>query len=485
MARNTFSDSGDSNSPYRKPTGPVGGDTGGSAFQQQLMNKLSAAGGGGNSNPYANPFPNRVNPNSLGNPTQQSGGPMYGPPIYDAQGNATIMGQIVPDVWPHTTPNPLPGPVDPYQQLQQQLMEQLNAIQVQQTPIEKLRAAAEAAASREYDPQISGLEAEIKNTQGRAQTGQTQSRDMYNALAQDLANQLPNITQQYKQAEDATAQRYDQAMQQMQGGFQQQQNQQQDILNRLGIQAAMGDPSMQRANQDQQYFQNQFNLSKQQNLDALNQMQNTDTGYNQKMQGNTRLAGENRAQDIGRDLESYMTGANAKMGSLRAGKASAIEQLIAQLEQQDAARVSQSQQNAFQQAMAMNNFGLDMLKTKNQSTQADNDLMLKLMELQQKQNSGFGNIGGIDSATNYLARVNPQDQAKSQQLMDIFNKLLMSPDIVSGKQVITDPGTGQKTNSPITNEYAMNRLREMALQNKLGGNDINTLMNMYQLYSKR
>src|ERR1700754_1830312 len=219
----------------------------------------------------------------------------------------------------------------PLDLLQQQLNQQLAQIPDYTTPTDQLRQQAEAQMNSQYDPLIQALQQQIQQTTSRATKNEGQAKDMYNSLAQGLAADIPQITQQAKAAQDETSNRYSQASQQLQNEYKTQANDQQDVLQRLGIQAAAPEAN-QQASTDQAYFQQQNDLSKQQALDAQQQQQASATNYQQNLSDTSRQAGLNTAQDIASQLEDYLQGANSQLGGLQAQRSSGIEALLGQLQ---------------------------------------------------------------------------------------------------------------------------------------------------------
>lgn len=378
-----------------------------------------------------------------------------------------------------------PDPVDPFTKLTQDLLAQVQGINSQFTPDDVLRSQAQSQVSAQYDPLIQQLQGQMDRTTNRAHENQDKARSMYNSLGDSFMNSIGDINSQNQQAQNDASNRYDSAVARMQQQYADQASQQQAIMNRLGIQAAQGDPRLQQAATDQNYFQNTMQMDKQHQLDMLQGQNQADQGYQRGIASSSKLAGENTAQDIGRQLEDYLGQSNDKLTGLRTQEVSDLTNLFNQLKGQDQQRVSSANSAAFNQLMALNNFQLDALKAQNQSTNDQNNLALKLQELQQKMNGNMlGQNSGMSGAANLLAQRYGTDTNTATLLQNILAQTLSSPDVVSGKQLIQDPATGADTTVPMTPEYVMQKLRELAAQNNVkNGGDINNLIDAYLAYN--
>lgn len=376
-----------------------------------------------------------------------------------------------------------PPEVNPYEALQQQLMAQLQGINTPAASDQSLRDQANSQAAMQYDPVIAALQGEMDRTSQKSQQDQGKARDMYNALASGFNSEIPGIQQQSQADQNAVTQQYNNNAAQMQAAYQAQQQQQQDLMNKLGIQAAQGDPRLQQAATDQQYFANQNQTDAQHQRDMLQQIAAADTGYQRNIASSSKLAGENTAQDLNNQLNQYLGSANDKMSGLQTSKAADITNLYNQLKNADAQRVTQSNQDAFNQLMSLNNFQLNTLNAQNQQQNSQNDFALKLQELQQKlQGNSMGQNSGLSGSANLLAQRYGTDVNKATQLENILGQVLSQPDVISGQQKTKD-ANGQDTMVKMTPEYVMQQLRNLAQKNNLQGGDINNLIDAYLAFN--
>jgi hypothetical protein len=366
--------------------------------------------------------------------------------------------------------------IDPFTALQQQLFSAVNGIGFAPTPLEQLRKMAESQVSAQFDPQISALQGEMDRHSKRGKENAKTARDMYGSLAKDFLAELPAMTEQFA-AEDAAAnQRYDQSQQQMQGEYDKQAAEQNAVLKRLGIQAAAPDAS-QQAMEDQAYFQNQSEMDQQSALSALNEQQQAQTNYQQNLGSNARMAGENAAQDIRAMLQDYLGQAGTQLAGLQGQKSSAIEALLAQMQQQDQQNIAKQRQQEFENQMALYNFQLNTMKAANsgQGGGSANDPF------------GGGLSTGLAGAQNYLASQYPDQDILASNLMEQINDVLSNKQVTQGKFVL-EPGNEALGKSPkysdVGQEYMMDLLRREFEKegDRYSTGDINATMNALLAY---
>jgi hypothetical protein len=344
--------------------------------------------------------------------------------------------------------------------LADQLQQQLAGIQPHGTPLDQLQKQANASVSAQFDPQINQLLRDMGSTKSRATKNEGEAKGMYNALSQDLVNQLPQVQQQMQQQQNDVASRYADAKNNLQQQYQDQSQQQQNVLQQLGIQAAAPDAS-QQMNTDQKYFQQQNQLSSNQALDQLASQGNADQDYLRDMAGSSRLAGTNAANDIASQLEQYMQNAQGQVEDLKGSKANALAAMVQQLQQQDAQNQQSQYNNAFDQMMKLNQFqqGVQQDNTTNQL-----DMQKLLLQQQQMQQSGqpqspFKGTSGMTGLSNFLSEQYPNNPGEATALSQLVASVLSNPDVQLGRRQV---GT---SSVPITNEYLIQLLRNAAQQN--------------------
>jgi hypothetical protein len=365
------------------------------------------------------------------------------------------------------------APVDSFQQL----IEQINSIRAEATPYDTLLQQATGSAGAQFDPLIAELQGQMAATEKRGKANQAQAKQMYGDLATDIAAQMPEITNQMAAASKETQTRYDQTQAALQGEYNKQAEAQNALFQKLGIQAAAPEAS-QQAMDDQAYFQQQSNSDEAAAMALLNQMKNADVSYNRQSSDNTRLAGVNAAQDIGAQLEDYLQQAGSKLSGLRAGRESAIQSALAQLQQQDAQRVQQQEETEYDRLMDLFNLQLKMQQMQQDAAESQNSPLFK-------------GTNGPSGASNYLSEVyGTGDSTSSGAIMDIINQVMSDPSVIAGKYNTGEKDAyGKEITNKVTDEYLIDLLRKQMSPDSQGmtgysfsAADINNAINALLAY---
>lgn len=339
-----------------------------------------------------------------------------------------------------------------------QLQQQLQGIQSQPTPLTSLEQQANATVNSQYDPQINALTRDMADTNKRGKANEHTASSMYNDLAQDIANQLPAVQQQTQADQASTAGRYNDAKTDLQNQYAQQSQNQQGILQQLGIQAAAPDANKQGA-ADQAYFQNQNDLSKNQALDQVTSQGNADQSYFRSMSDTSKMAGTNASNDIATQLESYMQNAQGQKEDLQGAKSNALTALLQQLETSDAQNQQSQYNTQFDQMMQMNNLQRGLTNDQNSNQMDQLKLALQQQQMQQSQNkSPFAGTSGMTGMSTYLAGKYPDNPGEASQLSSLIASVLSNKDVQNGRR---QDGT---SSIPVTNEYLIQLLRNQAGQ---------------------
>lgn len=371
------------------------------------------------------------------------------------------------------------GALDPFAQLQQDLFAQYGGINVAPTPLEQLRQMAEEQVAAQFDPMIQLLQSQMGQKIKRGERSQSQAREMYNALGADILAELPAMTKQFA-AEDAEANtRYDSAQKLLQQQYGKQSDQQQAVLQQLGIQAAAPEAS-QQAMEDQKYFQSQFEGEQQAALNALAEQQRAAQTYQTQLGSSSRMAGENTAQDIRSALEDYLDQANVQMSGLQSQRGAALASLLQQMQSQDAQRIQQEEQQQFENLMALSRFQLDAAKASADQAGTGGPQSL------------FGDATtGLPGAQNFLAEKYPDQPILASGLMEQIQDVLGSKLATQGKFILEpgDPATGRAARySDVGQEMLQDLLRReierenQAQPGRYGNMDINTAIAALQAY---
>lgn len=339
------------------------------------------------------------------------------------------------------------GGGDPIQNLMDQVMGQYNSINVAPTSYEKLKRLAEQQVGMQFDPMIALLKQQMGQHQNRAQRSMGEARSMYDALGADFISQLPELTQQYAAEDRETNSRYDGAQKVLQDQYKNQQNEQNAVLQQLGIQAAAPDASRQ-AQADQSYLQGQMESDQQSALDALKQQQTAQSDYTRNLGNSSRMAGENTAQGIAQQLNDYLGQADTQMAGLQGQRGSALSALIQQMQSQDAQRVQQEEQQQFQNLMSLSNFQLDAAKLMGQNAASGNESL-------------FGDAtSGLPGAQNFLAEKYPNSPIIASNLMEQLNDVMSNKQVVQGKYIL-DPGDPSTGKSPVYSDVGQQMMEDL------------------------
>lgn len=398
-------------------------------------------------------------------------------PSSDASSLAEMIERQAVDQKAQANAMPGGGAPNPVQGLMDQFTSQYNSINVPSTPFEELQRLASSQVNAQFDPMMQMLQQQMDSTTKKGKANQGEARDMYGALSRDFLSQIPEMTQQFAAQDQETNSRYDNAQAELEKMYGQQANQQQAILQQLGITAAAPDAS-QQARDDQSYFQGQMELEQQSAMDQLNSQQGAAQNYQQNLGDTTRIAGENAAQDIGRMLQEYLGQANTQMGGLQSQKSTALGSLLSQMQAQDADRVAKEEQQQFDNLLAMSRFQMDAA---GQMADSENNVA-----------GLFGDVTtGLQGAQTFLAEKYPGQDLLASNLMQQINDVLANEDVVRGKFQL-DPGTKDGRKGPTYSDVGQEKMldllraefeRENAQQpGRYGTADINTTLNAMLAY---
>lgn len=381
----------------------------------------------------------------------------------------------------------------PIEQLQQQLQQQLASLNISNflTPESVINQEANGAVNSQYDPQISGLLNQISTTKSTTKDNQNQATQMYDALAQNLSDQIPAMQQQEKSQQAAANTLYSGSKNDIQQNYQQQSQNQQNTLAQLGLQAATGTGSSgnpavtantpvggvgQQAAANEAYATSQADLQNQQAQNQLAEQGASQNQYQSSMADNSKMAGANTVEDLAKQLSTYLSGANSQVSSLQSSKAQALSSMLAQLEQQNQTNAQSQYQSAFNNTMATNNFGLSALKESDSNTQASNTLAQQLALAEQKNNAAP--TTGPTGAAAYLAQQyqsNPQEAIKLNQLVQ---DTMGRPDVLNGVHNVNGTQTSD------TQAYLIDQLRQQAAtEGVTNQTDLNNAINAFLAFT--
>lgn len=444
---------------------------------------------GANANSYANPY---------ANPQQQGQGQGFGalPQFQQNQQQGNMFAN--PNAAPqspefHNGVTPLPGMQpnatsqgSPYQALIEQLRGSIGGLDPSQfmTPYDQLQSMANSQVNAQYDPQISNLENLMNVHSARTQKSQDATSGMYNALSKSFADEIPQIQQQMKGAQDQTQQRYDQSKQQLQQQYGDQSNQQQAVLQNLGITAA-APGAFANMNADQKYLQGQQDLQNQQAQNNLSQQGSTAENYQRSTSDNARQTGSNRVYDLGQQLGDYLQQAEGQKSGLVGAKGQALQAMLGQLSQSNYERGLTSYNQQVQNLMGLGNMEMGGLNSQ-MGNQLSYDTLQNKLDVQSLKNLGriastkaLGSSSGMSGLANYLGQVYPNNPDQATKVSNLVSSVMGNQDVMNGVHSVG----GMINPVANTSEYLMSILKNEAGRQGINNpEDINNALDALLAY---
>jgi len=316
-----------------------------------------------------------------------------------------------------------------------------------------IEEGARAAASAQYDPVIAGLRSQAAAATRRGEQNQKSVIDIFNQLGGSLQGDIPGIQKNYDETTGKSNQQYDQLNSGIEQQYNDTQKQQEDLFQRLNIQAAAPGITPGQA-RDKEYFVNRSNTDKQTQAAALTTEKQGAVDYAQKGSSMARTEGTQRSADIMSQLTELLNQYNDKIGANEAAKAQAYTANKSQMQQQ-------SQKNALDRSQSdFNNFLASINLGRGLNSDAL-DAQVKMAGL----NKTTG-VKTLQDVPKYLMSLG-LDQGAAQRGLDTFVGGLSQGLIKSG----LDPQTG----SNATPEAKAEQIVEQARQQGLSGPEINAL----------
>lgn len=224
-----------------------------------------------------------------------------------------------------------------------------------------LSSQAMAAASAQYDPLIRALEQQMGSATSRANKGKTELGQMFSALSTDLQGDIPEIQQQYATSKQQTTQNYADLQASIKNQYAQSQAEQEDMLQRLNIEAAAAEtlPEQQR---DRDYFTQLAAAEGQTHQTALGQEERGAIEYTRQGSQIAKMEGTQRQANLMSELEELLRAYESQIGSHRAAKQSAYTAGLGELENAARSDAMDMAQRDFQNYIAMIQLGRDLRK---------------------------------------------------------------------------------------------------------------------------
>lgn len=181
---------------------------------------------------------------------------------------------------------------------------------------------AASAASAQYDPVIAQLQNQMNTTSQRGERNKQIVGNMFNQLSQSDKNDIPAINQLYDQATNKSQQSTDALKQNVNQQYDQTQQDQNDVFNRLNIQAAEGDV-VPKQNRAKDFFQNMASSQGQSQQDALNLLRQGSTDFAQRGSQIAQGEGTMRQADMSNQLNEQLNALQSQVGANQAAKSQA------------------------------------------------------------------------------------------------------------------------------------------------------------------
>lgn len=326
-----------------------------------------------------------------------------------------------------------------------------------------LHAQAASQAGAQYDPVIAALRNQAKAASDRGNKNSGIVKQMFSDLSDRTAQELPQIQNQYQQTADKSAGQYDQLKQSINDQYANSQKEQEDMYNRLNIQAAAGDvlPQQQR---DRDFFVNRASTDAQTQQSALTTERQGAVDYTNMGSQADRNEGVQRSADILSQLQDLLNQYDSQIGANQAAKSQAENSLYMQLQNQNRSGAAEQAQRAFQNYISATNLGRSL----------SNDEFDHMLKLQGKGTTGVKSLA--DVAPYALSLGLPQTSA--QNIQNVFSQTLMTdPSILAG--------VNEDTGQALPAEAKAQRILEAGHAAGLSQAELNALQDMALQYFGR
>lgn len=325
-----------------------------------------------------------------------------------------------------------------------------------------LMKQAQSQASAQYDPQIAAIRAAMSGAQTRGERGKQQTIDMFNGLSNNLQADIPVVTKQYDDAKTQTGGEYNDLKNSINQQYDASQKQQEDLYNRLNIQAAATDVVPQQQT-DRNFFVDQAGAKNQTAQNALTTEQQGAVDYTRKGSENARTEGTQRGADIMNNLADLLNQYQAQMGAQEAAKAQAVTAIMGQLQ-------TAGQKNALD--MAQRDF-TNYISAAQLGRGLQSDQLNQLKMQQSLYPSSVKSLSDISGRALGMGL----DDSEAGNLSSVFGQALSNPQLLAG----VDPNSGQQLSPEAKAQLVMEQGRNQGLSQS----ELNALMSMALEYFGR
>jgi hypothetical protein len=277
-----------------------------------------------------------------------------------------------------------------------------------------LAQQAREMVAAQYDPVIAQLRGQMGAAKTRAERNKGELGRMFSTLSSDLQGDVPEIQQMYTEDKAESQDLFNQLQQQTKDQYAQSATEQEQMMQRLNIEAAAPDilPEQQR---DRDYFTQLAAQNAANEQTALGKEERGAINYTQQGSQIARMEGTQRQSDLMAQLSDLLTQYEGQIGAQEAAKNSAYLSALGELR-------TGSQNSALQQS------------------QRDFENYISMIQLGRALNkdASGGQITSVKSPADVAGRALGMglDQSGAQTVQDVFMSTISSdPQILSGMGV--------------------------------------------------
>ena len=213
----------------------------------------------------------------------------------------------------------------------------------------RYKKQAESAVSAQFDPIINEIMAQQKATQQRATTNKSGVANLYQGAVNDINLGAAQTQKDYDQTQAASKQLYNDERNRIAASYAADAAAQRAQAKKLGTEALGVEDAINQQTADRQFADQLGSQQMQSSQNALGQQEQAQADYDKDMAVATRQEGINAQQDIGRQLEDYMSQSNSNIADTRSQEAGAVNDLMFKLAQAAYDRDAQNAQFQYQQ----------------------------------------------------------------------------------------------------------------------------------------
>lgn len=323
---------------------------------------------------------------------------------------------------------------------------------------DQLLSQARNQASAQYDPVIAQLRQAMGAAQTRGKQNEAQLGQMFGQLSDSLNADIAPLEAKNAQTRQATQDQFGQLKQQIADTYNQSQADQEAMMKRLNIEAAIPAATEKQA-QDKAFFTNRASTDENTALTAQDQESRGNVEYTRRGSEVARTEGTQRQADLMNQLSQLMDAYQGQIGANEAAKAQAANSIFTQLSSQANDSAVKRAQQDFENYISTVNLGRAL----------KNDQLS-----QNKTTSAVKSIADVPGRAISLGL----PTASAQNIQNVFSSAVGSdPRILGG----IDPQSG----TPLSKEQAAQYIVEAGRNAGLSQAELNALQAMALEYFGR